>query len=137
MSDKINLRTYNNGYYGYMNQEVREELGRIQDAGQYIGTYSSPAVFLSRAAGGQAEKGDWGVDATAGQVYVYNENSGNFTAIGATESEIQAMIDASGGYGGVATLLSSNPYIAGGETAGLPDPLQQGTGWYFKNSART
>jgi len=134
MTDRIDLRTYNNGYYGYMNEDVRQELGRIQDAGQFLGTFDSAVTFLARAAGGQAEKGDWGVDAASGQVYVYNENAGNFTAVGTSEAQVQSMIDASGGYGGVTTLLASNQAIAGGQTAGLADPLGNISGWYFKNS---
>ena len=135
MSERIDLRTYNNGYYGYMNDEVRQELGRIQDAGQFLGTFSSATTFLARAAGGEAEKGDWGVDSATGQVYVYNETSGNFTVVGTTEEQVQSMIDASGGYGGVSTLLSSNASIAGGATQGTSDPLNNTAGWYFKNSS--
>lgn len=35
---------------------------------------------------------------------------------------------------GVATLLSSNVGIAGGETAGVADPTNSTAGWYFKNT---
>ena len=135
MTDRINLRTYNNGYYGYMNEEVRQELGRIQDAGQFLGTQESAVPFLARAAGGQAEKGDWGLDGATGTIYVYNENSGTFVPSGISQAEVQALIDASGGYGGVTTLLSSNEAIAGGQTQGVSDPLSNTAGWYFKNSS--
>ena len=135
MSDRINLREYDTGYYGYMTDEVRQELGRIQDAGQYLGTFETAVPFLARAASGEAEKGDWGMDGTQGQVYVYNETSGFFVAIGTTESQIQDMIDASGGYGGVSTLLSTNEAIAGGQTPGTADPLNTTAGWYYKNSS--
>ena len=131
----INLSTYDNGYYGYLTQEVREAIGDMQNAGTFLGTFSSPSPFLARAAGNQAEKGDWGLDASSGQLYVYNENAGNFTAVGTSEAQIQSMIDASGGYGGVSTLLSSNAAIAGGATQGVSDPLNNTAGWYFKNSS--
>jgi hypothetical protein len=135
MTYRINLRTYDNGYYGYMNEEVRQELGRIQDAGQFLGTFESATPFLARAAGGVAEKGDWGLEGDTGTVYVYNEVSGQFVPVGLSQADVQGLIDASGGYGGVSTLLSSNLAIAGGATAGVADPTNTTAGWYFKNTA--
>ena len=135
MTYRINLRTYDNGYYGYMNEEVRQELGRIQDAGQFLGTFESATPFLARAAGGVAEKGDWGLEGDTGTVYVYNEVSGQFVPVGLSQADVQGLIDASGGYGGVSTLLSSNLAIAGGATAGVADPTNVTAGWYFKNTA--
>ena len=107
----VKLSTYRGGYWGYMNEDVRQAIAEVQEAGRFLGTFESPAPFLSRASGGEAEKGDWGIDAASNQVYVYNENSGSFTVVGTTEAQVQAMIDASGSYGGVSTLLSSNPYM--------------------------
>lgn len=131
----INLATYDNGYYGYLTDEVRAAIGDMQDAGTFLGTFTSPAPLLARAAAFQAEKGDWALDASSGQIYVYNELSGSFLAAGLSEAAVQGLIDASGGYGGVTTLLSSNVALAGGAAQGVADPLNLTAGWHFKNTA--
>jgi hypothetical protein len=131
----INLSTYDNGYYGYMTQEVREAIGDMQNAGTFLGTFNSPTVFSNRSAAGQGEKGDWGLDGSTGAIYVYNEQSGQFVVPGITEAQVQTLIDGAGGYGGSTTLLSSDVAIAGGATVGVADPLATTAGWHFKNTA--
>ena len=69
---------------------------------------------------------------------VYNPFTGRFALAapaGIDEDTVQGLIDASGGYGGVNTLLSSNVPIAGGQTQGVADPLNTTAGWHFKNTS--
>ena len=101
----------------------------------FLGTFNSSVTFLTRASAGEAKTGDWGLDGSDNSVWVYNEISGQFVKAGISEAQVQALIDASGGYGGSTTLLSSNLAIAGGATPGVADPLNTVSGWYFKNTS--
>ena len=80
------------------------------------------------------DNGDWTVDFTTKQMYVYNETAGEMQPVGASIADVTALIDGSFD-GGVTTLLSSNLAIAGGQTAGVPDPLGNTAGWHYKNTA--
>ena len=124
----INLRDYDRGYFGYLNEEVREELALIQDRGQF--RLLTPA---QRAAYTNGVAGDWTADFVEKQVYVWNVSSEQFEAIGASLTEVQSLIDGSFN-GGDTTILASNTSVPADGTAGLADPTGQTAGWYYKNS---
>ena len=79
------------------------------------------------------DNGDWTVDFVSGQMYVYNELTGQMEAIGASLTEVQTLIDGSFS-GGDTTLLASNTSVPADGTPGLADPTGQVAGWYYKNS---
>lgn len=124
----FNLRDRTNGYYGYLNDEVRDALADIQERGTFRELSSAERATFAGVVG------DWTVDRVANQVYAWNSSAGEFQAAGASLAVVQQLIDGSFD-GGVTTLLSSNLSIAGGQTAGVPDPLGNISGWYFKNSS--
>jgi len=45
----LDLSTYERGYYGYMNQEVRDALGELQDTGAVRAVVTSAAQLSSVA----------------------------------------------------------------------------------------
>jgi hypothetical protein len=127
----IDLSTYDRGYYGYLNDSVREALGALQDNGAIRAVVQTAAQLSSVA---NPETRNVAVVIDEQQLYAWNESAGSWLAIGASQTVLQQLIDGSFD-GGVTTLLSSNLAIAGGQTAGVPDPLGNTSGWYFKNSA--
>lgn len=129
----IKLRNYDTGYFGYLNDEVRQALADMQEAAAFVSLPSS-ASRAAYSSNPDAVNGDWTFDFVEGQAYAYNAEAGAVQAIGASIATVQSMIDGSFD-GGVTTLLSTNTAIAGGETAGIADPTEQNAGWYFKNSA--
>ena len=91
-----------------------------------------PTTPASRSAY-TGDNGDWTVDYTAGQMYVFSEGTGSMEPIGSSLATVQALIDGSFS-GGDTTLLASNTTVPADGTAPLADPLGQTAGWYFKNS---
>ena len=127
----LDLSTYERGYYGYMNQEVRDALGELQDTGAIRAVVNSAAELSSIA---DPKRKDLAVVVDEQQLYAWNESAGSWLSIGASQSVLQQLIDGSFD-GGVTTLLSSNTYVYADGTAGIPDPLNGTSGWYYKNSA--
>lgn len=127
----LDLSTYERGYYGYMNQEVRDALGELQDTGAVRAIVNSAAELASIA---EPKTRDLAVVVDEQQLYAWNESAGSWLAIGASQSVLQNLIDGSFD-GGVSTLLSTNAAVYADGTAGVPDPLNTTSGWYYKNSA--
>ena len=127
----LDLSTYERGYYGYMNQEVRDALGELQDTGAIRAVANSAAELSSIA---EPKARDLAVVVDEQQLYAWNESAGSWLAIGASQSVLQNLIDGSFD-GGVTTLLSTNTLVSGSGAAGVPDPLNTTAGWYYKNSA--
>ena len=127
----IDLSTYERGYYGYMNQSVRDALGELQDTGAIRAVVTSASELSAIAS---PRRKDIAVVIDEQQLYAWNESAGSWLAIGASQTVLQSLIDGSFD-GGVTTLLSSNVYVYADGTAGVPDPLSGTSGWYYKNSA--
>jgi len=127
----VNLRTYENGYYGYMNDHVREALGELQEAG---GVRAVLATASQLASIEEPKAKDLAVVLDEQQLYAYNEASANWVSVGASQSVLQQLIDGSFD-GGVTTLLSTNVNVYADGAAGVPDPLNITSGWHFKNTA--
>lgn len=111
--------------------------GDVRVSSENNSTWTPSARFvplspLSRAAY-NGDNGDWTVDFTAGQFYVYSSDTGQMEEIGASLTEVQALIDGSFS-GGDTTLLASNTAVPADGTAPLADPTGQVAGWYYKNS---
>lgn len=52
MTNKVDLGTYNNGYYGYLNESVRNTLGGLQDKSATVGSgYEFTGGFAERTTG--------------------------------------------------------------------------------------
>lgn len=109
---------------------------RLSSANNTTWTPKARFVALSPAARSvySGEPGDWTVDFVEKQLYVYNVDAGEMQEVGSSLSDVTALIDGSFD-GGVTTLLNTNLPIAGGQTAGITDPLSATAGWYFKNTA--
>ena len=127
----LDLSTYERGYYGYMNQEVRDALGELQDTGAVRAVVNSAAELSSIA---DPKRKDLAVVVDEQQLYAWNDNAGAWLSIGASQTVLQQLIDGSFD-GGVTTLLSTNANIFADGTAGIPDPLSTTSGWYYKNGA--
>ena len=127
----LDLSTYERGYYGYMNQEVREAIGELQDSGAVRAIVASAAELSSIA---DPKSRDLAVVVDEQQLYAWNVDGGSWLAIGASQSVLQNLIDGSFD-GGVSTILSTNAAVYADGTAGVPDPLNTTAGWYYKNSA--
>ena len=127
----LDLSTYERGYYGYMNQEVRDALGELQDTGAVRAIVDSASELAAIA---EPKTRDLAVVVDEQQLYAWNESGGSWLAIGASQSVLQNLIDGSFD-GGVSTLLSTNATVYADGTAGVPDPLNTTSGWYYKNSA--
>jgi len=126
----LDLSTYERGYYGYMNQEVRDALGELQDTGAVRAVVASAAQLASIAT---PKTRDLAIVVDEQQLYAWNESAGSWLAIGASQSVLQQLIDGSFD-GGVTTLLASNTLVPADGTAPLADPTGQTAGWYYKNS---
>jgi hypothetical protein len=127
----IDLTTYERGYYGYMNQEVRDALGELQDTGAVRAVVTS-AVQLASIANPQTR--DLAIVVDEQQLYAWNQSAGSWLAIGASQTVLQQLIDGSFD-GGVSTILSTNATVYADGTAGVPDPTNTTSGWYYKNSS--
>tara|TARA_B100001059_G_scaffold195210_1_gene199642 strand:- start:1051 stop:2592 length:1542 start_codon:yes stop_codon:yes gene_type:complete len=127
----VNLATYENGYYGYMNDHVRAALGELQEAGGVRAVVTTPSQLSSIS---EPKTKDLAVVLDEQQLYAYNSASASWVSVGASQSVLQQLIDGSFD-GGVTTLLSTNTLVSGNGAAGTPDPLNTTAGWYFKNSA--
>ena len=127
----IDLSTYERGYYGYMNQSVRDALGALQDVGGVRAVVDGPVAMNSLA---DPQDKDLVVDLVDQQLYAYSESAGSWVSIGASQTLLQQLIDGSFD-GGVSTILSTNANVYADGTAGVPDPLNTTSGWYYKNSA--
>ena len=127
----LDLSTYERGYYGYMNQEVREAIGELQDSGAVRAIVASAAELSSIA---DPKSRDLAVVVDEQQLYAWNVDGGSWLAIGASQSVLQNLIDGSFD-GGVSTILSTNAAVYADGTAGVPDPTNTTAGWYYKNSA--
>ena len=127
----LDLSTYDRGYYGYLNDSVREALGELQDQGAVRAVVTTAAELSSIAS---PQRKDLAVVVDEQQLYAWNENAGSWLAIGASQSVLQQLIDGSFD-GGVTTLLSTNSLVYADGTAGVPDPLSGTSGWYYKNSS--
>ena len=125
----MSLRNYSRGYFGYLNDSIRNALIAIEERGQY---HELTPLQRSTYTGGV--KGDWTADFTTKQVYAWNETNEQFEAVGASLTEVQSLIDGSFS-GGDTTLLATNTAIPADGTAGIADPTGQASGWYYKNSA--
>ena len=128
----ISFRNNDNGYFGYLNDEVRFALAEIQERAEYLSLPTSVARS-AYATNPTAKDGDWTIDFVEGQLYAFNESAGQVQAIGASLSSVQSLIDGSFS-GGDTTLLASNTSVPADGTAGLADPTGQTAGWYYKNS---
>ena len=115
-----------------------QDKGDVRVSATNNSTWTPPARFVPLNPAARAaytgDNGDWTVDFVEKQLYVYNSSSGEMEPVGASLADVSSLIDGSFD-GGVTTLLSSNLAIAGGATAGVPDPLGNTAGWYFKNTA--
>ena len=127
----IDLTTYDNGYYGYMNDQVRQALGSLQNTGNLRAVVDSPVAMNALA---DPQDKDWAVDITAQQLYVYNANSASWIPIGASEDTLTALINGSFD-GGVSAILNTDLRVYADGTMGMPDPLNLTSGWYYKNSS--
>jgi hypothetical protein len=127
----IDLSTYERGYYGYLNDSVREALGELQDTGAVRAIVTSASELASIA---DPKTRDLAVVVDEQQLYAWNESGGSWLAIGASQSVLQNLIDGSFD-GGVSTILSTNAAVYADGTAGVPDPLNTTSGWYYKNSS--
>ncbi len=127
----IDLSTYDRGYYGYLNDSVREALGELQDTGAIRAVVDNATQLASIA---NPEDRHLAVVTGEQQLYAWNEAGASWLAIGASQTVLQQLIDGSFD-GGVSTLLSTNANVYADGTAGVPDPLNTTSGWYYKNSA--
>ena len=126
----IDLSTYERGYYGYLNDSVREALGALQDVGGVRAVVDGPVAMNALE---EPKDKDLVVDLVDQQLYAYSESAGSWVAIGASQTVLQQLIDGSFD-GGVTTLLASNTAVPADGTAPLADPTGQTAGWYYKNS---
>lgn len=124
----MSLRNYTRGYFGYLNDSVRDALIAIEDRGQF-----RDLTPVQRAAYTGGVRGDWTADFTTKQVYAWNLSTEQFEAVGASLTEVQSLIDGSFS-GGDTTILASNTSVPADGTHGLADPTGQVSGWYYKNS---
>jgi hypothetical protein len=127
----IDLSTYDSGYYGYMNDKVRNALGALQDTGNLRAVVDSPVAMNTLE---EPQDKDWVVDITAQQLYVYNSSSASWVPIGASEDTLTALINGSFD-GGVSALLNTDLRVYADGAQGITDPLNLTSGWYFKNSS--
>jgi hypothetical protein len=127
----VNLRTYENGYYGYMNDHVREALGELQEAGGVRAVLANASQLASIE---EPKAKDLAVVLDEQQLYAYNTASASWVSVGASQSVLQQLIDGSFD-GGVTTLLSTNANVYADGAAGVPDPTNVTSGWHFKNTA--
>ena len=126
----LDLSTYDRGYYGYLNDPVRQALGALQDNGAIRAVVTTAAQLASIA---EPEPRHLAVVVDEQQLYAWNEAGGNWLAIGASQTVLQALINGSFD-GGVTTLLASNTAVPADGTPPLADPTGQTAGWYYKNS---
>ena len=122
------FRDNDNGYFGYLNDDVRFALADIQERGTF--KQLSP---LARASFTGGSEGDWTADFVTKQLYVWNTSTEQFEAVGASLTEVQSLIDGSFS-GGDTTILASNTSVPADGTPGLADPTGQTSGWYYRNS---
>ena len=124
----MSLRDYSRGYFGYMNDSVRNALVAIEERGRF-----RTLTPVERATYTGGVEGDWTVDFVEKQVYAWNTSTEQFEASGASLTQVQSLIDGSFS-GGDTTILASNTSVPADGTHGLADPLGQVAGWYYKNS---
>lgn len=101
-------------------------------AGAFIGAFTSATPFLARA--GIGKEGDWGIDMVSKQMYAYDEDSGTFKPIGASEADVLAIV-AGITEEGTTTLANTNAAIFADGAPGQFDPTLGKAGWHFTNTA--
>ena len=79
----IDLSTYERGYYGYLNDSVREALGALQDSGG-VRAVVDGAVAMNALE--DPKDKDLVVDLVEQQLYAYSESAGEWIAIGASQT---------------------------------------------------
>ena len=82
----VNLRTYENGYYGYMNDHVRAALGDLQEAGGVRAVLATAAQLSSIE---EPKAKDLAVVLDEQQLYAFNEASASWVSVGASQSVLQ------------------------------------------------